>query len=109
MSSYYPILLCNAVVKIMLHSSSGTKPKFAVECVGFQKVNEDYGKYRERIERQQNRLITSNPSDMVVVVHEGSVVSASTLIVSTDTDASISVVYFVDLLMRIITFISFAL
>ena len=76
-----------------------------MECAGFQKVNEEYGKYRKRIERQRNRLITSTTPDIVIVVPEESTTSTSTLSLLTDTDVGISVVSFVVVLMcRILTF-----
>ena len=104
MASYDPLLLCDAAAKILRYSAPGTNTKVAMECAGFQKVNEEYGKYRKRIERQRNRLITSTTPEVVVVVPEGSTASSSTLSLSTDTDVSINVVSFIVLSMcRILT------
>ena len=105
MASYDPLLLCDAAAKILRYSAPGTNTKVAMECAGFQKVNEEYGKYRKRIERQRNRLITSTTPDIVIVVPEESTTSTSTLSLLTDTDVGISVVSFVVVLMcRILTF-----
>jgi len=98
MASYDPILICDTATKIVQYSAPGTKTQVAMKYTGFQKVNEEYGKYRKRIEKQRNRLIKSNP-DIVVVVPEGSTSSTSILTSLTDTEASSSVVYFVNVSM----------
>jgi len=99
MASYDSILLCNAAAKILRYSAPGTNTKVAIECAGFQKLNKEYDNYRKRIERQQNRLITSIP-DVVIVVPGESKVSTATLSLLSDTEACSSVVYFVDVSMR---------
>lgn len=91
MSSYDPILLCDAAAKILMHSAPGTKTKVAMEVAGFRKLEDEYERYRKRIERKRNRLMALHPSD--IIVHEGSTTSTSTLSCSTeDEEASVTVV-----------------
>ena len=92
MSSYDPTLLCDAAAKILMYSAPGTKTKVAMEVAGFQKLDNEYEKYRKRIERKRNRLMALHPSS--IIVHEGSTTSTSTLSCSTE-DEEASIVIFV--------------
>ena len=105
MLSYDPTLLIDAAAKILLLSAPGTKTKVAMEVAGFQKIEDEYERYRKRIERQRNRLMALHPSD--IFVHEGSTTSTSTLSCSTeDEEASIVVVVCTVVLIEILTFCS---
>ena len=105
MWSYDPTLLIDAAAKILLLSAPGTKTKVAMEVAGFQKIEDEYERYRKRIERKRNRLMALHPSD--IFVHEGSTTSTSTLSCSTeDEEASIVVVVFTVVLIEILTFCS---
>ena len=103
MSSYDPILLCDAAAKILMHSAPGTKTKVAMEVAGFRKLEDEYERYRKRIERKRNRLMALHPSD--IIVHKGSTTSTLTLRCSTeDEEASIFVVVCNVVLIEILTF-----
>ena len=80
--------MCHFAAQILLLSTSDTTTKTAMKCAGFKSVDKEYITYRKRIERMQNQLKLSHPSQ--ITVQEESLISTSSLSNCTDIVAKAS-------------------